>query len=141
MQPASAHASPAMSGGPNTTAAGVGFFLVLFFLTVLVLLPGVLILALGDQLRSVFVDQPLEDDLSGSLHRLFPVDQQIFQELIARIDADGDGLISRDEYSRYSDRMDVFDQVDSDGDLRLGQAELEQAIFLLDPTNSQLRAM
>ncbi len=53
--------------------------------------------------------------------------------LIARLDADGDGRLSRTEHQRYAAPEPSFDELDRDGDGQLNRTELLLAIASNDP--------
>ena len=65
--------------------------------------------------------------------REFPSQEALFRELLARIDADGDGRIGRFEYERYANRRNAFNQVDQDLDGYIDWKELRYAVANLDP--------
>lgn len=67
------------------------------------------------------------------VERMFPDQQAVIAELVARVDADGDGALSPEEYTRYDNGRDAFIDVDRDGDQRLDPAEIGRALRHTDP--------
>ena len=65
--------------------------------------------------------------------RHHPDGQQVLAQLAARLDRDGDGRISAEEYERYSNHRHAFSSLDLDGDSALDPGELERAVRSEDP--------
>ena len=77
-------------------------------------------------------EQPVQPEQPEAA-RLFPSQATVVTELLARVDADRDGLMSQAEYGRYWNTRDAFSNMDGNGDLFIDGDELERALRRSDP--------
>jgi hypothetical protein len=61
----------------------------------------------------------------------------VVDAILARVDSDGDGAISADEYARASLPDEPMDTYDVDGDGRISRTELEEGFLRVSPTAVQ----
>lgn len=67
-----------------------------------------------------------------------PSSEAILQGIIARLDTDNDGRISKDEWKEFGGGIPIFDAYDFDGDGYLSVSELDALVHTLPPRPNYL---
>ena len=71
----------------------------------------------------------------------YPSEMDVFEEIIARIDQDGDGKVSEDEFEQFSSTHQSFRALDTDGNDLLDAVEVGHAVMNSEPGFKRLPSL
>ena len=73
--------------------------------------------------------------------REYPTEMDVFEEVLTRIDKDGDGKISQSEFKPFSSTHQSFRSLDADGNELLDAKEVGQAVMNSEPGFKRLPSL
>ena len=71
----------------------------------------------------------------------YPTEMDVYEEVLARIDQDGDGKISESEFKLFSGKQQSFRSLDTDGNDMLDAREVGQAVMNSEPGYKRLPSL